>query len=106
MQKTKVEKNLISGLEEVLAHERGQTRLKGRVRELAPPAPRWRAHEIRNVRLKVCHMSQPDFAALLNVSTPTVRAWEQNQKHPSGAAARLLEIVEKDPGILEKLKAS
>jgi DNA-binding transcriptional regulator YiaG len=48
-------------------------------------------------------MSQPQFAALLNVKPPTIRAWEQGQKAPSGAASRLLEIFSMDQGLVKKL---
>lgn len=39
--------------------------------------------------------SQAVFAAYLNVGKSTVAAWEQGTKRPSGAAARLLDIVER-----------
>jgi putative transcriptional regulator len=41
-------------------------------------------------------MSQAVFASFLNVSVSTVQKWESSaaQKHPSGAAAKLLQLVE------------
>jgi putative transcriptional regulator len=41
-------------------------------------------------------MSQAVFAAFLNVSVSTVQKWESPVagKHPSGAAAKLLQMVE------------
>ena len=40
------------------------------------------------------------------MSRATVRAWEQKQKPPSGAALRLLQIAETRPEvILEQLRA-
>lgn len=48
-------------------------------------------------------MSQPVFASLLNVKAATVRAWEQGQRVPDGAPARLLEILAGDATIAEKL---
>jgi putative transcriptional regulator len=41
-------------------------------------------------------MSQSIFAALLNVSVSTVQKWESagSGKHPSGAAAKLLQIID------------
>lgn len=41
------------------------------------------------------HLSQPVFASFLNVSASTVEKWESGDKKPSGAATRLLSIVEK-----------
>jgi len=41
------------------------------------------------------HLSQPVFASYLNVSSSTVEKWESGDKKPSGAATRLLSIVDK-----------
>ena len=105
MAKKTVEKELIEGLEEVLAHKRGTKKLRGRVRELPEPAPHWNAREIKKLRTEILELSQPEFAALLNVKTPTVRAWEQGHNVPSGAAARLLEVFAKDRSLVGKLVA-
>jgi len=103
--KKSVEQELIEGLGEVLAHKRGKKILKGRTRELPGPAPEWTAKAIKRFREKTLRMSQTEFAALLNVKTPTVRAWEQGHNIPSGAAARLIEALKKDPTLVEKLIA-
>ena len=103
MAKSKVEQELIAGMQEALSNERGERKLKSSKRELTHPAKRFKASEIRKLRIDIYHMTQLEFAAFLNVKVPTIRAWEQNQKHPSGAAARLLEIAQKDPSLREKL---
>ena len=103
--KKSVEQELIEGLDEVLRHKRGKKVLKGRVRELPGPAPEWTAMEIKRFREKTLGMSQTEFAALLNIKVPTVRAWEQGHNVPSGAAARLIEALKKDPSLVEKLIA-
>ncbi len=41
------------------------------------------------------NLSQPLFASYLNVSKSTVEKWESGDKHPTGAALRLLSVVEK-----------
>lgn len=104
MAKKTIENELIEGLSEVLDHKRGRKKLRGSTRELPGPAPAWRAREVKHLREEL-EMSQTEFAALLNVKTPTVRAWEQGHNIPSGAAARLLEMIEKDPQIIRKLIA-
>ena len=101
----KIEQELIEGLKEVLDHKRGKKRLLGKKRELPAPAPEWGAREIKRFREETMVMSQTEFAALLNVKAPTVRAWEQGLNVPSGAAARLLQALETDPGLAEKLIA-
>jgi putative transcriptional regulator len=47
-------------------------------------------------------VSQPVFARTLNVSTETVKAWEQGKNTPGGPAARLLEITEAYPEVMVK----
>ncbi len=104
--KKSIEHELIEGLNEVLAHKQGLKALRGRrTRELPRPAPEWSAKAIKRFREKILQMSQTEFAALLNVKTPTVRAWEQGHNIPSGAAARLIEALKKDPSLVEKLIA-
>lgn len=41
------------------------------------------------------HISQAVFAAYLNASISTVQKWENGDKKPSGAAARLLSVIER-----------
>ena len=103
--KSTVEAELIEGLKDVLDHKRGGRRLVGRRRELPPPAPDWSARQIKRFRQGTVHMSQTEFAALLNVKVPTVRAWEQGINTPSGAAARLLQALHQDPALVAKLSA-
>jgi putative transcriptional regulator len=42
-------------------------------------------------------LSQVEFARLLGVSVKTLQNWEQSRRHPTGPAAALLRIVEKNP---------
>jgi putative transcriptional regulator len=48
--------------------------------------------QIKQLRLDN-RVSQPVFAKYLNVSPVTVKKWESGEKHPSGAALKLLSIV-------------
>ena len=42
-------------------------------------------------------MGQKEFAALLGTSISTLKKWESGERTPSGAAAKLLEILERNP---------
>lgn len=42
-------------------------------------------------------VSQPVFADIVGVKPITVKAWEQGNKVPSGAARRLLQVLETQP---------
>ena len=59
-----------------------------------PAIKHYTAREIRNIRAAQ-HVSQPVFAAYLNVSKSTVAQWEQGEKKPRGPSLKLLDIVER-----------
>ena len=58
------------------------------------PPPAYTAEMIRRLRENL-HISQAVFAAYLNASISTVQKWENGDKKPSGAAARLLSVIER-----------
>ena len=47
-------------------------------------------------------MSQKIFASYLGVSDKTVEAWESGTNHPSGAASRLLNMMEMNEKLVEE----
>ena len=47
-------------------------------------------------------MSQRIFASYMGVSLKTVEAWEAGTNHPSGAASRILSMMEMDVNLTEK----
>ena len=87
MDKTLFE-SLKQGLKEAVAIRRGEL-APGRVTEISPP-------DAKSVRIKV-GLSQTEFAQLIGVKVATLRNWEQHRRHPTGPAAALLTIVEKEP---------
>jgi len=58
-------------------------------------APEFKPEEIARIR-KGVNVSQGVFAAYLNTTASTVRQWEQGDKRPSGIAARMLQLVQKN----------
>jgi putative transcriptional regulator len=60
----------------------------------AVPPPTYTAEAIRRLREHL-HVSQAVFAAYLNASVSTVQKWENGEKKPSGAALRLLSVIER-----------
>lgn len=103
MRKTKLGQELIEGLREAVEHARGKKKLRASTLQIPEPAPHWRKERIARLRKRRFGVSQPVFAALLSVTASTVRAWEQGQKSPSGAASRLLELAEFDPAVFQRL---
>jgi putative transcriptional regulator len=59
-----------------------------------PAVREFSAKDVRRIRTG-SKASQSVFAAYLNVGKTTVAAWEQGTKKPSGAAVKLLDLVER-----------
>lgn len=103
MRKTRLGQELIAGLEQALAHEKGTRMLRTSELELSEPARPWKKEQISQLRKQRFGVSQPVFASLLSVTASTVRAWEQGQKSPSGTARRLLEFAAMAPEFFVRL---
>ncbi len=57
-----------------------------------PPVKKLSPKEIKRIRLRE-KVSQPVFAEYLNASPSTIKKWETGEKHPTGPALKLLNIV-------------
>lgn len=55
---------------------------------------------IQEIRKKT-RLSQIVFAKALSVSASTVRQWEQGKRSPSGSTKVLLELLQKEPHLLD-----
>lgn len=66
------------------------------IRSLCQKPPAYTPRKVALIRKNKARMSQSVFASLLNVSVSTVQKWEapDSGKHPSGAAAKLLQVIE------------
>jgi DNA-binding transcriptional regulator YiaG len=101
---SKLGKELIQSLEEVVvAAERGELH-KLTVRTLCPPPPptAYDAHAVRTARERL-GVSQAIFAAIMGVSTVLVQSWEQGVLKPSRMACRLLDEITANPGRWRRL---
>lgn len=74
-------------------------------RSVVDKPPAYGAADAKAIRERA-GMAQTVFAAALNVSPETVRAWEQGKNTPSGAAVRLLQFAERQPERLGRLVRS
>jgi DNA-binding transcriptional regulator YiaG len=102
---------IIAGLEEAIAFERGEKtgarfkpapiRMSARNTDAAP-APDYTKEQVAKIRAGL-QLSQPVFAKVLNVSSETAKAWEQGKVPPSGSAKRLLQIAERHPDVVLEL---
>jgi putative transcriptional regulator len=66
------------------------------VKALCTPPPVYTPEKIVRIRTRKAKMSQAVFAGFLNVTTSTVQKWESESsgKHPGGAAAKLLQLID------------
>jgi putative transcriptional regulator len=92
-----------TGLEESLAHARGELTLKTTVLPVPPPPASAQAIASLRRRLK---MSQSVFAATLNVSPKLVQSWEQGLRKPARGDLRLIQIISRQPQIVTDILAS
>jgi len=102
-------KRLIASTEEAVRIDRGElepgrvTRYTAKTAEVGAP-PRYDPDRIKGIR-NTMELSQTLFAAALNVSPETIRAWEQGKRAPDGATLRLLELAEDHPEVfLDKVR--
>ena len=67
-----------------------------RMQALCEEPPEYPPERVVSIRTDVAKMSQSVFASFMNVSVSTVQKWESPlaAKRPSGAAAKLLQLVE------------
>lgn len=89
-----------TGLQEAIAHERGELETKTRKLTIQP-LPHYDASEIKRIRINA-GMTQGVFAAFMGVSVKTVEAWEAGRNQPIGSACRLLDLTRTDPNFPEK----
>jgi len=87
MDKTLFE-DIKQSLKEAAAIRRGEL-APGKVTEISAP-------DAKTIRTRI-GLSQSEFAQLIGVKVATLRNWEQHRRQPTGAAAALLTIVEKEP---------
>ena len=91
---------LKAGLEEGLAHARGELTLK--TVEVPDAPPEIDAKTLVALREEAA-MSQAIFAKVLYVSSKTVQSWEHGDRVPSMASRRLIQLFAEEPGVVCKV---
>ena len=96
-----VYESIMAGLTEALEDAQSTTKKLPRRIVTVIPIKEYQADQIKSIRKSV-NMSQKSFAGYLGVSEKTVEAWEAGINHPSGAASRILNMMEMDSDFTEK----
>lgn len=90
MSKRDIGQEILDGIREIKAHQRGELTLQ--TREVSEP-------DARAIRQRM-GLTQDAFAALLGVSARTLEGWEQGRRHPRGPALALLRVASNHPEAL------
>lgn len=95
---------LRNGLEQGIAHARGEIQLRETTRSipLPPLSHEYGPDEVKSIRERL-GLAQGDFAVIFLVSVKTIQSWEQGTRSPSPAASRLLQIID-DPEAMERFQ--
>ena len=92
---------LVGSVESFADHLKGSRKLTLRTKTmpLPPRVRRFTPAQVRAIRKRL-NVSQPVFAALLNIPPVTAISWERGRRQPTGAALRLLDIARRHPEVL------
>jgi putative transcriptional regulator len=100
MSKRNIGQEIITGLQEIKAWKRGESKLRTYSVEMP------RAADVPAIRREL-GLSQPEFAGFMGVSLGTLRNWEQERREPQGPARALLLVASKQPAaVLAALEAA
>lgn len=95
-----VYESIMQGLSEAVEYEKGN--LKARTMKMSiAPLPEINSSRIKDIRRSL-DMTQGIFADVIGVSVKTVEAWEAGTNTPSGAARRMLSLLQSDPELPQK----
>ncbi|ECC4541345.1 helix-turn-helix domain-containing protein [Salmonella enterica] len=94
----KMFEQLVTSMNEMVAIENG---------EMKPLPEHVHRHSIPDVKSLRGNagMSQAEFAEMIGASTATVQSWELERRVPSGMALRLLYLIERNPNVVDTLRA-
>ena len=96
-----VYESIMTGLNEALEDAKSEKPILKRHRVTVEPVKVYGAEEVKRIRNST-GMSQKTFASYMGVSDKIVEAWESGTNHPSGAASRLLSMMEMDEDLVIK----
>lgn len=88
-----VERNLLEGMELILAHQRGEIELDRYTYIIDDEV------DVKEIRSQLS-VTQQQFANLLGASVSAVRHWEAGRRKPCGTARTLLNVIKDDPSAL------
>ena len=101
MSKNSVFDSIMAGLNEAIEDSASENPILKRQKVCVEPVKVYNAADVKKIR-NATGMSQKTFASYLGVSGKTVEAWEAGINHPSGAASRILSMMEMDKELVKR----
>ena len=96
---SKLSEEIKQGLKEAIADAKDHNLKRNHI--YIEPVKKYTSKEVKKIRTRT-GLTQKLFASFLGVSSKTIEAWEEGVNTPSGAASRMLTIIENDNKALEK----
>jgi len=97
--RSRVARDIISGLKEAVAFARGEISLPVRMVNVREPV------DVRALRSKL-GLSQSEFASQYGISLRTLQEWEQGRTSPDSTVRAYLTVIERNPqAVIEALSA-
>lgn len=96
-----VYESIMAGLTEAVEDAKSSEKVLKRRIVTILPVKVYTSEDIKKIRRKT-GMSQRVFAGYMGVSVKTVESWESGVNHPSGAASRILNMMEMDEQFVER----
>lgn len=96
---TSVYESIMTGLNEAVEDAKASEKTLKRRMVSVIPVKEYTAKEVKKIR-KSTGFSQKLFASYMGVSDKTVEAWEAGTNHPSGAASRILSMMEMNSDLI------
>lgn len=96
MAKKTIGAELVEAMEDALAYTKGK-RAGHCVHSFGP-------EDVRMVRVNL-KMTQAEFARTFHLGLKTLQKWERGERHPTGPAAALLQVIRRDPRAVKRALA-
>lgn len=91
---------LLKSVDQMGAHMRGEKVPGIKVHARSKPVSK---SEVKRLRRDVLHVTQERFANLVGEGVGAVRSWEAGLRNPSGAATKIIRLLEKNPKLVSQL---
>lgn len=71
-------------------------------RKAASRVTRYEVADVRAIREQL-NVTQSEMAKTLGTSVDTIKSWESKRRNPTGLAAKVLNVIQKDPSFYKAL---